>query len=281
MHEIGHISGAGRLEEKYYRPETQTLFTEEASRFSEVAFRSNYSVEQMSLGYLKAHASILIAEDEEALRMTVGDRLRNEGYTIEFATNGDEAFEQARRLGFDLLLVDIMLPGRDGFAVCRDLRQAGLITPILMLTARTQVKDRVTGLRMGADDYLTKPFAMQELVARIQALLRRAPVRPALKLEVCSFGDLSIDFRGTTVTRAGEQLDLSAREFQLLQYFVEHPNTTISREELLREVWGYRKGTFSRTVDMHVASLRQKIESNSKLPKLILTMKKLGYKFVR
>jgi DNA-binding response OmpR family regulator len=225
------------------------------------------------------HASILIVEDEEALRMTVGDRLRNEGYTVEFAANGDEAFEKAILLGFDLLLVDIMLPGRDGFSVCRDIRQAGLITPILMLTARTQIKDRVDGLRMGADDYLTKPFAMQELVARVQALLRRAPIRTAANEGICSFGNISIDFRGTTVMRAGQQVDLSAREFQLLQYFAEHPGATISREELLREVWGYREGTFSRTVDVHVASLRQKLEGNSKQPKFILTVKKLGYKF--
>jgi two-component system, OmpR family, alkaline phosphatase synthesis response regulator PhoP len=225
------------------------------------------------------HASILYVEDEEALRMTVGDRLHNEGYTVEYATNGDEAFEKATLRGFDILLLDAMLPGRDGFSVCRDIRQAGLITPIIMLTARAQIADKVNGLKIGADDYLTKPFHMQELIARIEALLRRAPIRPAAKEEPQHFGDITIDLRGTVVTRDGERVGLSAREFQLLLYFIEHPGATLSRKELLREVWGYRDGTFSRTVDVHVASLRHKLEGNTKQPKLILTMKSLGYKF--
>jgi two-component system, OmpR family, alkaline phosphatase synthesis response regulator PhoP len=226
------------------------------------------------------HASILFVEDEEALRMTVGDRLRNEGYRVDYASNGDEAFDKAILLGFDVLLLDVMLPGRDGFSLCRDIRQAGLITPILMLTARTQVKDKVTGLKIGADDYLTKPFDMQELIARIEALLRRAPVRPAVKQHTtCQFGDITVDLRGTEVTRDGERVYLSAREFQLLQYFIEHPGATLSREELLREVWGYRDGIFSRTVDVHVASLRQKLEGDSKQPRYIVTVKSLGYKF--
>jgi DNA-binding response OmpR family regulator len=227
----------------------------------------------------QAQANILLVEDEEALRMTVGDRLRSEGYRVEFAVNGEEAFEKATLLGFDALLLDIMLPGRDGFCVCRDIRQAGIITPILMLTARKQIRDRVGGLKIGADDYLTKPFAMQELIARVEALLRRAPITPAVKNGYLRFGDISIDLRGTTVTRGKERVYLSAREFQLLRYFTKHPGTTLSREELLREVWGYRYGTFSRTVDVHVASLRQKLERDSKRPKLILTVKKMGYKF--
>lgn len=225
------------------------------------------------------HASILFVEDEEALRMTVGDRLRNEGYRVEYAANGDEAYEKAILLGFDVLLLDVMLPGRDGFSLCRDIRQAGLITPILMLTARTQINDRVSGLKIGADDYLTKPFDMQELMARIEALLRRAPIRPAVKAETFHFGDVAVDLRGTEVMRNGERAYLSAREFQLLQYFIEHPGMTVSREELLREVWGYADGTFSRTVDVHVASLRQKLEGDSRQPKHIVTVKKLGYKF--
>jgi two-component system, OmpR family, alkaline phosphatase synthesis response regulator PhoP len=226
-----------------------------------------------------SHASILLVEDEEALRLMVGDRLRSEGYTVEYAANGDEAFEKAILLGFDVLLLDIMLPGRDGFSLCRDIRQAGLITPILMLTARTQVQDKVTGLKLGADDYLTKPFDMQELIARIDALLRRAPIRPAVKEEPYQFGDITIDLRGTRVTRHGEHVCLSAREFQLLQYFIEHPGATLSREELLREVWGYKDGTYSRTVDVHVASLRHKLEGDSKQPKFISTVTRLGYKF--
>jgi two-component system, OmpR family, alkaline phosphatase synthesis response regulator PhoP len=233
----------------------------------------------MGSGRGDSHASILFVEDEEALQMIVGDRLRNEGYMVESAANGDEAFEKAILLGFDLLLLDIMLPGRDGFSVCRDIRRAGLITPILMLTARTPIEDRVSGLKMGADDYLTKPFDMQELIARIEALLRRAPIRPAAKEELYHFGHVTIDLQGTNVTRHGERVYLSAREFQLLQYFIEHPGATLSREELLREVWGYREGAFSRTVDVHVASLRQKLEGDSKQPMFILTVTGLGYKF--
>src|SRR5580704_11539533 len=139
------------------------------------------------------HDNVLLVEDEEALRMTVGDRLRNEGYVVEYATNGDEAFEKATLLPLDLIILDIMLPRRDGFTVCRDIRQAGLITPILMLTARAQTADKVKGLRIGADDYVTKPFDMQELMARAEALIRRAPVRPTTSTDVFHFGSLRID----------------------------------------------------------------------------------------
>jgi two-component system, OmpR family, alkaline phosphatase synthesis response regulator PhoP len=225
------------------------------------------------------HASILFVEDEEALQLTVGDRLRSEGYVVEYASNGDEAFEKAILIGFDAIVLDVMLCGRDGFAVCRDIRQAGLITPILMLTARAQTKDKVNGLKIGADDYLTKPFDMQELMARVEALLRRAPIRPPVKQGEVRFGDITIDIRGTEVLRCGNRVSLSAREFQLLQYFIERPGVTLSREELLREVWGYRNGTFTRTIDVHVASLRQKLEGDAKQPKCIVTVKKLGYKF--
>jgi len=224
-------------------------------------------------------ANILLVEDEAALRMTVGDRLRSEGYSVEYAADGDEAVEKAVVRGFDLLILDIMLPRRDGFTVCRDIRQAGLITPVLMLTARGQVNDKVKGLKLGADDYVTKPFDMQELVARTEALLRRAPNRPAPKGEAYQLGDLTIDLRGTEARRGNERVNFSAREFQLLQYFIEHPGVTLSREELLKEVWGYRDGTFSRTVDVHIASLRQKIENDVKQPRFIVTVNRLGYKF--
>jgi two-component system alkaline phosphatase synthesis response regulator PhoP len=226
------------------------------------------------------HDNVLLVEDEEALRMTVGDRLLNEGYVVEYAINGDEAFEKAARLPFDLIILDIMLPRRDGFTVCRDIRDAGLITPILMLTARGQTSDKVSGLKIGADDYVTKPFDMQELMARVEALLRRAPNRPAAaQAGAHQFGPVRIDLRGTEATRDGKTVNLSAREFQLLRYFIEHAGTTLSRDELLREVWGYSADTFTRTVDVHVASLRQKLESDPKQPRLILTVQGLGYKF--
>ena len=225
------------------------------------------------------HDNILLVEDEEALRMTLGDRLRNEGYVVEYATDGHEGLEKATLLPFDLIILDVMLPRRSGFDVCRDVRQAGLITPILMLTARGQTSDKVTGLKIGADDYVTKPFSMQELMARVEALLRRAPSRPAIQAGFYQFGSIEVDLRGTEVRRAGVAVNLSAREFQLLRFFVEHPGVTLSREELLTNVWGYNAQMFTRTVDVHVASLRQKLEQEPKQPRFFLTVQGLGYKF--
>ena len=223
--------------------------------------------------------NVLFVEDEEALRMTVGDRLRNEGYTVEFAANGDEGFEKASHLPFDLIILDVMLPNRSGFVVCKDIREAGLITPILMLTARGQTSDKVNGLKIGADDYVTKPFNMQELVARIEALLRRAPIRPAAQSGVFDFGSLHVDLVGTEATKDNRTVNLSAREFQLLRYFIERRGATLSRDELLKQVWGYSADMYTRTVDVHIASLRQKLEDDPKQPKLILTVQGLGYKF--
>jgi two-component system alkaline phosphatase synthesis response regulator PhoP len=223
--------------------------------------------------------NVLLVEDEDGLRMTVGDRLRKDGFLVEFASDGDEAFEMATQAPFDLIILDITLPHRDGFTVCHDIRQAGLITPILMLTARAQTTDKVKGLRIGADDYVTKPFDMQELVARAEALIRRAPVRPTTNTGVFHAGSVRVDLRGTELTRDGKVVNLTAREFELLRYFIEHAETTLSRGELLRQVWGYSTEAFTRTVDVHVASLRQKLEKDPKQPKLIVTIQGLGYKF--
>jgi two-component system alkaline phosphatase synthesis response regulator PhoP len=223
--------------------------------------------------------NILLVEDEEALRMTLSDRLKNEGYVVECAIDGNAGLDKATRLPFDLIILDVMLPRKSGFDVCRDIRQAGLATPILLLTARGQTVDKVVGLKLGADDYVTKPFEMIELTARIEALLRRAPNRPGKQNGVHQFGALRVDFRGTEVTREGKPVNLSAREFQLLRYFVEHRGATLSRDEILKEVWGYNVETFTRTVDVHVASLRQKLEHDSKKPELIMTVPGLGYKF--
>jgi two-component system, OmpR family, alkaline phosphatase synthesis response regulator PhoP len=223
--------------------------------------------------------NVLFVEDEEALRMTVGDRLRNEGYEVECAADGDEGFEKATQIPFDLIILDVMLPRKSGFVVCRDIRQAGLITPILMLTARGQTSDKVNGLKIGADDYVTKPFNMRELVARVEALLRRAPSRPVVQTGVVEFGSIHVDLVGTEATRDGKVVNLSAREFQLLRYFIEHRGATLSRDELLKQVWGYSADMYTRTVDVHVASLRQKLEDDAKQPKFILTVQGLGYKF--
>ena len=225
------------------------------------------------------HYNVLLVEDEEALRMTVGDRLRTEGYVVEYATNGEEGFEKATLLPLDLIILDVMLPRKSGFVVCRDIRQAGFITPILMLTARSQTADKVNGLRIGADDYVTKPFNMLELMARVEALLRRAPSHPATQAGFYQFGSTRVDLRGTEVARDGEVVNLSAREFQLLRYLIERRGTTLSRNKLLKEVWGYSADMFTRTVDVHIASLRQKLEEDPKQPKFILTVKGLGYKF--
>jgi two-component system, OmpR family, alkaline phosphatase synthesis response regulator PhoP len=221
---------------------------------------------------------ILVVEDEEAIRMTLEDRLQSEGYTVEFAVDGEQGFKKAIRGGFDLILLDIMLPKKNGFDVCRDIRMAGVVVPILMLTARSQVVDKVLGLKIGADDYMTKPFDAMELMARIEALLRRGSAPAASGVQ--TFGTLRIDFRGTAVTRDGKVVPLSAREFQLLRYLVEHPGTTLSRDVLLKEVWAYSTEALTRTVDVHVASLRQKLEKDPKKPSLIITVPGLGYKFV-
>jgi two-component system alkaline phosphatase synthesis response regulator PhoP len=223
--------------------------------------------------------SILLVEDEEALRMTLGDRLRSEGYAVDFAVDGLEGIKKATLQPFDLIVLDVLLPHRNGFSVCREIRAAGLITPVLMLTALGQTADKVTGLKIGADDYVTKPFHLQELMARIEALLRHAPSRLAASPESVQFGTVRIDLRGTDVMRDGRPVNLSAREFQLLRYFVEHPGATLSREELLTQVWGYSEETFTRTVDVHVAGLRQKLEPEPKQPRFFLTVQGLGYKF--
>jgi two-component system alkaline phosphatase synthesis response regulator PhoP len=221
--------------------------------------------------------SILLVEDEEALRMTLSDRLRSEGYIVDFAADGEEGLGKATGLPFDLIILDVMLPHRSGFDVCRDIRSAGLATPILLLTARGQTTDKVLGLKLGADDYVTKPFDTLELMARIEALLRRLPGRTPPS--VLQAGSLRMDVRGTEVTREGKTVLLSAREFQLLRHFMENPGATLSRSELLHEVWGYEDGTFTRTVDVHIASLRQKLEKDPKRPELILTVPGMGYKF--
>ena len=223
--------------------------------------------------------NVLFVEDEQALQMTVGDRLRNEGYAVDYAANGDEGFEKATQLPFDLIILDVMLPKRDGFDVCKNIREAGLITPILMLTARGQTSDKVNGLKIGADDYVTKPFNMLELMARVEALMRRAPIRLVARTGGLDFGSIHVDLMGTEATRDGKSVNLSAREFQLLRYLIEHRGATLSRDELLKQVWGYSAGMYTRTVDVHVAGLRQKLEDDPKQPKFILTVQGLGYKF--
>jgi two-component system alkaline phosphatase synthesis response regulator PhoP len=222
---------------------------------------------------------LLLVEDEPGLQLTLGDRLTAEGYLVETAGDGDTAVRRATGEPFDVIVLDVMLPGRDGFDVARALRQQGLQTPILMLTARGQVADRVVGLKLGADDYLTKPFEMIELIARLEALRRRAPITSGVQLERHQFGDVLIDIRRAEVTRGGQPVALSAKEFHLLRYFIEHRGATLSRTELLQSVWGSQATPSTRTVDVHVAWLRQKLEPNPRVPQFIVTVHGLGYKF--
>jgi two-component system alkaline phosphatase synthesis response regulator PhoP len=223
---------------------------------------------------------ILLVEDEPSLVLTLTDRLVSEGYRVDTAGDGEEALAKAMEGVFDLIVLDVMLPRKNGFDVCRDLRQKGLDTPILMLTARAQVVDRVVGLKLGADDYLTKPFEMIELLARVEALLRRGRSPAAVPAESYAFGDVQVDFRRAEVRRNGQLLSLSALELRLLRHFIENRGLVLSRDELLDRVWGYDATAVTRTVDVHVASLRQKIEPNPSRPQHVVTVHRLGYKFV-
>jgi two-component system alkaline phosphatase synthesis response regulator PhoP len=222
--------------------------------------------------------NILLVEDEYGLRKTLTARLEKAGYVVDTAADGVAGLEKAMDLPFDLIILDVALPMRDGLDVCRDLRQAGLATPILMLTARTQTIDKVLGLKLGADDYVTKPFASAELLARIEALLRRVPIRTGQG--ILASGPLRIDLRRMEVTRDGKPVYLTVREFQLLRYLMERAGSAVPRVELLRSVWGYDSGSFTRTVDMHIASLRKKLEKQPAAPEFIVTISNTGYKFV-
>ena len=223
------------------------------------------------------NARLLIVEDEAALITTLRDRLRKEGYDVTVARDGNAGLEAALKDGFDLVILDVMLPGQSGLSVCQKLRSSGSRVPILMLTARRQTIDKVAGLRTGADDYLTKPFQMAELLARVDALMRRSA--QALPTDQYRFANFTVDFRKAELRRDGHALPMSGKEFQLLRYFIEHADATISRDELLREVWGYDVVPSSRTVDVHVAALRQKLEKDPRNPEWISTVVGLGYRF--
>ncbi len=221
--------------------------------------------------------SILVIEDEHALRTTLCDRLSAEGYVVESASDGSEGFDKASNLPFDLIILDIMLPRRNGLDVCRDLRTSGMATPILILTVRNETVDKVVGLKLGADDYVTKPFEAAELLARVEVLLRRVPIH--VGQGVHQFGSIRVDIKEAQVTRGDRPVYLTAREFQLLRYLIERPGSAVPRHELLRSVWGYGADVFTRTVDAHIFSLRKKLEESPQRPELILTVAGVGYKF--
>lgn len=224
---------------------------------------------------------ILLVEDEEGLILTLTDRLESEGFEVVSAIDGQKGLDAMCGGCFDLIILDVMLPKKNGYDVCRDARQKGVETPILMLTAKGETIDKVLGLKLGADDYLTKPFEVIELLARVEALLRRSPAHTnGRSAEAFRFGAVTIDFKRAEVTRDSEPIDLSAMEFKLLQHLIENRGVVHSRDQLLDAVWGYDAMPSTRTVDVHIAWLRQKLESNPKHPHYIQTVHGMGYKFV-
>ena len=224
-------------------------------------------------------ARILIVDDEPAIVRGLEDNLRFEGYETLAATGGDEGLARALSEAPDLILLDVMMPGRSGWEVCRELRRRGVDVPIIMLTARGEETDRVRGLELGADDYVTKPFSLRELLARVRAVLRRPG--PRQKFEELAFGDVRVHPRGRRVTRAGREVRLTRKEYDLLVYLAAHSGDVVTRERLLDEVWGYERFPTTRTVDTHVLRLRRKLEADPDRPQFIHTVHGQGYRFVR
>jgi two-component system alkaline phosphatase synthesis response regulator PhoP len=221
---------------------------------------------------------ILIVDDEPEMVRGLQDNLRFEGYQTLTAGDGERAFALAVSEAPDLIVLDLMLPGQSGWDVCRALRQRGLDIPIIMLTARGEEADQVRGLELGADDYVTKPFSLRELLARIRAVLRRPG--PRRKADTFAFGDARLHARSRQAWKAGREVGLTRKEFELLHYLVEHPGEILTRERLLNEVWGYERFPTTRTVDTHVLRLRQKFETDPERPAHILTVHSQGYRFV-
>lgn len=224
--------------------------------------------------------NILLVEDEKGLIITLTDRLRSEGFDVQTADDGEKGLAMAVSGGFDLIVLDVMLPKKNGYDVCRDLRQKGINTPVLMLTAKGETIDKVLGLKLGADDYLTKPFEVMELLARIEALLRRSSGQNQNSgPDTFRFGEVAVDFRRAEVKLKNVPIELSAMEFKLLQFLIENRDAVHSRDQLLDAVWGYDAMPTTRTVDVHIAWLRQKLETNPKYPQYIHTVHGMGYKF--
>ena len=222
---------------------------------------------------------VLIIEDEPNMIVGLKDSCEYEGYEVSVARNGKEGLEKASTEKVDIILLDVMLPLMSGIDVCRTLRTRGIETPIIMLTARGEEMDKVVGLEVGADDYVTKPFSIKELLARIRAHLRRATKQVAA-IESFSFGDVELNFKKYAARKRGQVLDLSAREFEILHYLIRRRGEIVTRDQLLDEVWGYDSSPVTRTVDNHIARLRQKIEPDPSAPRHIITIHRLGYRFV-
>jgi two-component system alkaline phosphatase synthesis response regulator PhoP len=219
---------------------------------------------------------ILIVDDEPAIVRGLEDNLRYEGYETLAATSGDEGLARALGEAPDLILLDVMMPTRSGWEVCQELRRRGVDVPIIMLTARGEEVDRVRGLELGADDYVTKPFSLRELLARVRAVLRRPG--PRQKFEELALGDVRVHRRGRRVTRGGREVRLTRKEYDLLVYLAEHQGDVVTRERLLDEVWGYERFPTTRTVDTHVLRLRRKLEADPDHPRLLHTVHGQGYR---
>ena len=221
---------------------------------------------------------ILIVEDDQAIAIALEDDLRMEGYSVEVAHDGETASRRAREAQFDLILLDLMLPKKDGFEVCREIRRAGVESKILMLTARTQDTDKVLGLDLGADDYVTKPYSPKELRARIRALLRRVETAD-VTAKIVRFGDCEIDFDRAELRRAGKLLPVTPLEFKLLGLFVRRPGRVLTRRLLLDEIWGKETAITERVVDNQIANLRKKIEPSPAEPLYLKSVRGIGYRF--
>jgi DNA-binding response OmpR family regulator len=224
-------------------------------------------------------SKILIIEDEQSILMALEDDLGLEGHAVTGEADGVKGFARARAGGYDLIILDIMLPGLDGFEICKRLRGAGDTTPILVLTAKGQEVDKVVGLELGADDYVTKPFSRRELLARVKALLRRTDFADQ-PLEQFRFGNVTVDFKGYEVRKDGQPVELTAKEFALLRLLIAHRGEVLRRDAILNEVWGDDSDVFLRTVDTHIVHLRQKLEREPARPRHIVNVRGVGYKFV-
>jgi DNA-binding response OmpR family regulator len=223
---------------------------------------------------------ILVVEDEPDMLRGLKDNLEFEHYEVDVARDGEAALKKISGCSYDLIILDIMLPKLSGLEVCKRSREQGIATPIIMLTARSEEIDKVLGLELGADDYVTKPFGVRELLARVKAILRRTESLTATPSERMALGDLVMDFAAYTAVRKGEPLSLTPKEFEIMKYLWHHRNKTVTRDELLTQVWGYDNSMSTRTVDNFILKLRQKIEKDPANPKCILTIHGIGYKLI-
>jgi DNA-binding response OmpR family regulator len=223
---------------------------------------------------------ILIVEDEPNMRLGLKDNLEFEGYTVELAENGEDGLNKILDKKYDLIILDVMMPKMSGFDVCKNARKSGVTTPIILLTAKGEEIDKVLGLELGADDYVTKPFSVRELIARVKAILRRSENLSLSESKSIKIGKLEVDFNGYKAISGKKDVQMSHKEFEILHYLWKKKNTTVSRDDLLTEIWGYDETPTTRTVDNFILKLRQKIETDPNHPKIILTVHGVGYKMV-